>query len=70
MNRTLKVITAAFATAVLVSIPMTGQAVVNVDPGAKTSAGKTIIGSGRNLPTLNPLAPWDIGSEAKDQVVA
>lgn len=70
MNRALKVTTAAFATAVLVSIPMTGQAVVNVDPGAKTSAGKTIIGSGRNLPTLNPLAPWDIGSEAKDQVVA
>ena len=57
MNRTLKVTTAAFATAVLVSIPMTGQAVVNVDPGAKTSAGKTIIGSGQNLPTLGSSLP-------------
>jgi len=70
MNRTLKVISAALATAVMVSAPMTSQAVVNVDPGAKTSAGKTIIGSGQNLPTLGSSLPWDIGSEAKDQVVA
>lgn len=33
-----------------------------VDPGAKVSAGRTIIGSGQNLPTLNATATWNIGA--------
>jgi hypothetical protein len=70
MNRGLRVAIISFATLALMSTPLVSQAVVPVDPGAKVSLGKTIIGTGQNLPTLNSSSPWDIGSEAKEQVIA
>ncbi len=70
MSRDFRIIVLALTTALLISMPLASQAVVTVDPGSKVSAGKTIIGTGQNLPTLDSTQAWDIGSEAKDQVVA
>lgn len=40
----------------------TAQAeVVPVDPGRSVSAGKTIVGTGQNLPTINAESTWNIG---------
>lgn len=36
--------------------------VIAVDPGRDVSAGKRIMGSGQNLPSLNATSTWNIGS--------
>jgi predicted secreted acid phosphatase len=70
MKSSRKVTIITFASIALISQPLASWAVVTVDPGNKISAGKTIIGSGQNLPTLNSRQPWNNGSQAKDQVMA
>jgi hypothetical protein len=70
MKKSMKMTLIPVATVMLMSQPLVGHAVVTVDPGAKVSAGKTIVGSSQNLPTMNSIETWDIGSEAKDQVNA
>lgn len=45
-------------------------AVVPVDPGKTVSAGKTILGTGQNLPSMNTSQPWDIGPFPAAQVSA
>lgn len=70
MKKSMKMTLISVATVVFISQPLVGQAVITVDPGAKVSAGKTIVGSGQNLPTMNSTEAWDIGSEAEDQLNA
>lgn len=53
MSRALRIIVLALTTTLLISMPLASQAAVTVDPGSKVSAGKTIIGTGQNLPTLD-----------------
>ncbi len=45
-------------------------ATVPVVPGAAISAGKPIIGTGQNLPSLNATSPWDIGPFPASQINA
>ena len=43
---------------------------VRVDPGPELAAGKVIVGSGQNLPSMESPNPWDIGSYPADAVIA
>jgi len=43
---------------------------IRVDPGADTSFGKVIIGSGQNLPSMQAANPWDIGSYPAQAVIS
>ncbi len=54
------------------AIPTTSAiaATVPVDPGPALSAGKVIIGTSQNLPSLEVTAAWNIGSYAAPQVSA
>jgi len=70
MKKSMKMTLMSVASVMLMSQPLVGHAVVTVDPGAKVSAGKTIVGSSQNLPTMNSIETWDICSEARDQVNA
>jgi hypothetical protein len=69
MNRSFKITVISIASVVLMSQPLVGQAVVNVDLGARVSDGKTIVGTSQNLPTMNSTEAWDIGSDAAAQVI-
>ena len=54
------------------SVPVTSAiaATVPVNPGPALSAGKVIVGTGQNLPSLDVTAAWNIGSYAAPQVNA
>lgn len=57
---------------VALSVPATSAlaATVPINPGPALSAGKVIIGSSQNLPSLDVAAAWNIGSYAAPQVNA
>ena len=55
-----------------IALPSTSALAVTVpvDPGVAISAGKTIIGAGQNLPSLDSTGSWNIGSYPAPQVNA
>lgn len=55
-------------TTMTATVAASSHAVVTVDPGVSVSAGKTIIGSGQNLPTLDSASSWNIGPQAEELV--
>lgn len=57
------------ATTIALSSTAGAQTVV-VDPGTALSAGKVIIGTGQNLPSLDSTGSWNIGSYPASQVNA
>jgi len=49
MKKSMKMTLITVATVVFISQPLVGHTVVTVDPGAKVSAGKTIVGSSQKI---------------------
>lgn len=65
-----RLVTAVALTSVLTGgiAPVASAEVIPVDPGAKISAGKEIIGSGQNLPSIQALEIYDVGPGPADQI--
>jgi hypothetical protein len=67
----MRLVAFAVTTAMMLSGAAIAHAeVVPVDPGKSVSAGKPIIGSGQNLPTLGAQATWNIGANPAEYVNA
>lgn len=69
-----KYLSTALSGVLSISLLIAGPAAVaetlRVDPGSEIAAGKVIIGSGQNLPSMDSASPWDIGSYSASTVIA
>lgn len=65
-----RVLTGSLITALVLAIsaPAAQAVIVPVDPGKALSAGKSIVGSGQNLPSIDTSATYDVGPGPAPQI--